>query len=156
MEYTAQLLNPRKLVAPAVALVIGAAGAVGAYALIDDTDVGVQPAQVIVTKSPAGTGPDAKHEASTAAAIAGSGTPSFSKDEANTAAAIAGGSDTPSFTKNEANTAAAIAGGEAQVPQSGPYPSPAGIPSPAATAALEEQERELRSDPHGYKSLLPR
>jgi hypothetical protein len=128
MEYAGQLLNPRRILAPAVALVIGAAGAVGAYALIDDADVGVQATKVIVTKAPERSGADEKNESGVAAAIAGS--------------------RTPEFTKNEASTAAAISAGEAQAaPQTG-------IPSPAATAALEAQKRELRTDPQGQKALM--
>ena len=67
MEYVAQLPKPRKMVAPLVALVIGAAGAVGAYALIDDSNAGVESTRVIVTESPAPSsgGVTAKDEART-------------------------------------------------------------------------------------------
>ena len=136
MEYVAQLpTSTRKLLAPMAALVIGAAGAVGAYAALDDTEVGVQPARVIVTEAPAppSEGVAAKDEARTAAAITGSIPSSSSfegKDEAKTAAAV-----------GNANRAAA----------------PQGIPSPAATAAAERarelQEQAIRTDPLGQKSL---
>jgi hypothetical protein len=126
------------MLAPMVALVIGAAGAVGAYAALDDTDVGVQPARVIVTEAPAppSEGVAAKDEAATAAAVAGSipSSSSFGKDEAKIAAAV-----------GNANRAADRA------------PTPQGIPSPAATAAAERarelQEQAIRTDPLGQKSL---
>ena len=140
MEYVAQLpTSTRKLLAPMAALLIGAAGAVGAYAALDDTDVGVQPARVIVTEAPAppSEGVAAKDEARTAAAITGSIPSSSSfegKDEAKTAAAI-----------GNANRAADRAA------------TPQGIPSPAATAAAERarelQEQAIRTDPLGQKSL---
>ena len=145
MEYVAQLpTSTRKLLAPMAALLIGAAGAVGAYAALDDTDVGVQPARVIVTEAPAppSEGVAAKDEARTAAAITGSIPSSSSfegKDEAKTAAAI--GNANRAATPNTANRAA----------------TPQGIPSPAATAAAERarelQEQAIRTDPLGQKSL---
>jgi hypothetical protein len=139
MEYVAQLpTSTRKMLAPMVALVIGAAGAVGAYAALDDTEVGVQPARVIVTEAPAppSEGLAAKDEAATAAAVAGSipSSSSFGKDEAKIAAAV-----------GNANRAADRAA------------TPQGIPSPAATAAAERarelQEQAIRTDPLGQKSL---
>jgi hypothetical protein len=144
MEYVAQLpTNTRKLLAPMAALVIGAAGAVGAYAALDDADVGVQPARVIITEAPAppSEGVAAKDEAGTAAAISGSIPSSSSfdgKDEAKTAAAVGNANRS---TPNTANRAA----------------TPQGIPSPAATAAAERarelREQEIRTDPLGQKSL---
>lgn len=144
MEYVAQLpTNTRKLLAPMAALVIGAAGAVGAYAALDDADVGVQPARVIITEAPAppSEGVAAKDEAGTAAAISGSIPSSSSfdgKDEAKTAAAVG---NVNRSTPNTANRAA----------------TPQGIPSPAATAAAERarelREQEIRTDPLGQKSL---
>jgi hypothetical protein len=155
MEYVAHLPNTRKMLGPVVALVIGAAGAVGAYALIDDDNAGVQPARVIVTDAPAppSEGVAAKDEAATAAAISNSGPqPStfFGKDEAKTAAAIGNSGPQPStFGKDEAKTAAAIGSspltsrigkGEAKTPAaigSQGHPStPQGIPSPAAAEAM--------------------
>lgn len=138
MEYVAQLPKPRKMVAPLVALVIGAAGAVGAYALIDDTNAGVESTRVIVTESPAppSAGVTAKDEARTAAAIAGSKAPvsSVGKDEAETAAAIAGSkAPVTSVGKDEAKSAAAIGAG--------------------ATAPQPTPEQELRTDPHGQKAF---
>ncbi len=136
MEYVAQLPKPRKMVAPLVALVIGAAGAVGAYALIDDTNAGVESTRVIVTESPVplSGGVTAKDEARTAAAIAGSKAPvtSVGTDEAKTAAAIAGSkAPVSSVGTDEAKTAAAIGGG--------------------SSPSQETREQELRTDPHGQK-----
>jgi hypothetical protein len=92
MEHTARLFNPRAVLVPAIALAIGAAGAVGVYAVVDDTDVDIQPTRVVVADPPAkpGEGVAAKHESATAAAIAGSSSSSSleGKDEAATAAAI--------------------------------------------------------------------
>jgi hypothetical protein len=138
MEYVAQLpTSTRKLLAPMAALVIGAAGAVGAYAALDDTDVGVQPTRVIVTEAPAppSEGVAAKDEARTAAAITGSIPSSSSfegKDEAKTAAAVGGSiPSSSSFEgKDEAKTAAAVGNANRAA-------APQGIPSPAATAAAE-------------------
>jgi hypothetical protein len=166
MEYVAQLpTNTRKLLAPMAALVIGAAGAVGAYAALDDAEVGVQPTRVIVTEAPAppSEGVAAKDEAATAAAITGSIPSSSSfdgKDEAKTAAAV--GNSSPlrsSFGKDEAKTAAAVGNANrAATPNTANRASTAqGIPSPAATAAAERarelREQEIRTDPLGQKSL---
>jgi hypothetical protein len=102
MEYTARLFNPRTVLVPAIALAIGAAGAVGVTAALDDTDVDIQPTRVVVTDPPAkpGEGVAAKHESATAAAIAGSSSsPSLEgKDEAASAAAIATDDDTANRT----------------------------------------------------------
>jgi hypothetical protein len=167
MEYVAQLpTGTRKMVAPMVALVIGAAGAVGAYAALDDADVGVKPARVIVTEAPAppSEGVAAKDEARTAAAITGSIPSSSSfdgKDEAKTAAAITGSiPSSSSFDgKDEAKTAAAIgSANRAATPNTANRAAtPQGIPSPAATAAAEQarelREQSIRTDPLGQKSL---
>jgi hypothetical protein len=156
MEYVAQLpTTTRKMLVPMVALVIGAAGAVGAYAVLDDNDVEVQPARVIVTDAPTppSAGVAAKDEAGTAAAIGKSASqPStFGKDEAKSAAAIANSGPQPStFGKDESKTAAAIGTPTRAA-------TPQGIPSPAATAAAERarelREQEIRTDPLGQKSL---
>jgi hypothetical protein len=136
MQYAERLPNPKSMVAPVVALAIGAAAATGAYALIDSDQVQLPEPKVIVSETPAPTseGLAAKHEAATAAAIGQTTTNSFGKDEAATAAAIARpgttdvqvnpstGFPTPSpstATKDEAGTAA-----------------PVGIPSPAAAAKM--------------------
>jgi hypothetical protein len=157
MEYVAQLpTGTRKMLAPMVALVIGAAGAVGAYAALDDADVGVQPTRVIVTEAPAppSEGVAAKDEAGTAAAITGSipSSPSFGKDEAKTAAAVgnssaAVGNSSPlrsRFGKDEAKIAAAVGNADRAA-------TPQGIPSPAAAAAAERArelgQQEIRTDP---------
>jgi hypothetical protein len=78
MEYAAPLPKTpsrRTIVAPIIALLVGAGAATGAYALIDNGDTVAQPAKVIVVEKP---GPNAaaipgKNEASTAAAISQSG-----------------------------------------------------------------------------------
>lgn len=78
MEYAARLPKApsrRTIVAPIVALLVGAGAATGAYALIDDGNSPAQAAKVIVVEQP---GPNAadipgKNEASTAAAISQSG-----------------------------------------------------------------------------------
>jgi hypothetical protein len=74
MEYAARLPRTpsrRTIVAPLVALLVGAGAATGAYALIDDGNSPAQAAKVIVVETP---GPHAadipgKNEAGTAAAI---------------------------------------------------------------------------------------
>jgi hypothetical protein len=74
MEYAARLPRTpsrRTIVAPLVALLVGAGAATGAYALIDDGNSPAQAAKVIVVEKP---GPHAadipgKNEAGTAAAI---------------------------------------------------------------------------------------
>ena len=74
MEYAARLPKTpsrRTMVAPIVALLVGAGAATGAYALIDNGDTATQAAKVIVVEKPT---PNAavipgKNEASTAAAI---------------------------------------------------------------------------------------
>jgi hypothetical protein len=91
MHYAAQLSHPRSILVPLVALVIGAGGAVGTYALLDDTDVSVNPTRVIVTDAPVkpGQGVAAKNEAGTAAAVGVQPqAQDFGKDEAATAAAL--------------------------------------------------------------------
>jgi hypothetical protein len=145
MEYAAQLLNPRSLLVPAIALVLGAGGAIGVYAVLDDTDVNVQPTRVVVADPPAqpGEGVAAKHEATTAAAIGTPG-PSSSlegKDEGATAAAIGTGSQTVTSSprtwlesKDEGSTASAIGNGS----QTG-----------------TDQETANRTDPHGPAAALP-
>ena len=160
MEYAVQLPTMRKMLVPVAALVIGAAGAVGGYAVLDDTDVGVQPTRVIVTDAPAppSSGVAAKNEAGTAAAIASSQPvpSSFGKDEAGTAAAIANSGPLPSsFGKDEAKTATAIGNPEPLTSSPGKDEAKTaaaisgGIPSPSAA----ERAQELRTDPLGQKSL---
>ena len=78
MEYAERLPrfpSRRAMIAPVVALVVGAGVATGAYALIDDGNSPAQAAKVIVVEQP---GPNAaaipgKNEANTAAAISQSG-----------------------------------------------------------------------------------
>ena len=95
MEYAARLPRSpsrRTLVAPLVALLVGAGVATGAYALIDDNDVATQASKVIVVEQPAPGAADipGKNESATAATIAGAGsvTDIPGKDEAVTAAGI--------------------------------------------------------------------
>jgi hypothetical protein len=136
MEYVVRQPRTKSLLVPVLALAIGAAGAVGLNAALDDTDGGSGSARVIVTDPVTpGAGTAAKDEAGAAAAIArhpatvgsgitvnpGAGT--AAKDEAATAAAIArhpslagatGVTVNPSTgypvseTKDEAATAAAV------------------------------------------------
>jgi hypothetical protein len=71
MEYAARLPSPRSVLVPAVALAIGAAGAVGVYAAVDGTETGATTTRVIVADPPVqpGEGTAAKDEAATAAAV---------------------------------------------------------------------------------------
>jgi hypothetical protein len=92
MDYSARLPRPstRTMVAPIVALVVGAGAATGTYALIDNGDQAIQAAtRFIVVESPAQHSSDiaGKNEATTAAAV-GSPASVSSTDEAATAAAI--------------------------------------------------------------------
>jgi hypothetical protein len=78
MEYAARLPRSpsrRTLVAPLVALLVGAGVATGAYALVDDNDVATQASKVIVVEQPAPGTADipGKDEAATAAGISQSG-----------------------------------------------------------------------------------
>ena len=90
MQYAVSLARPRTVLAPFVALVIGAAAATGAYALIDNGDDAIQAAtRLIVVETPAQHSADipGKNEAATAVAIS----PRLSvttHDEASTAAAV--------------------------------------------------------------------
>jgi hypothetical protein len=110
MQYSERppaLPSARTMLAPIVALVIGAAAATGAYALLDDDNSGSQqPAtRVIVAEPPAqpSAGVRAKDEAAVAAAV---GTPAVgagtaAKDEAAVAAAIGDGAS-KDYSKNGA------------------------------------------------------
>src|SRR3954465_3761231 len=130
MEYAARLPKTpsrRTIVAPLVALLVGAGAATGAYALIDDGNSPVQAAKVIVVEQPGQHAADipGKNEAGTAAAISQSG-----------GADVAG--------TDEAATAAAIS-------QSGGIElrgSKASAPSKQAFDAQSSAEA-LRTDPHG-------
>jgi len=92
MQYQAILARPsaRTMLAPLVALVIGAAAATGTYALIDNGDGVIQAStRLIVVETPAQHSADipGKNEAATAAAI----NPALSvagPDEASTAAVV--------------------------------------------------------------------
>jgi hypothetical protein len=119
MQYEASLarLSARTMLAPLVALVIGAAAATGTYALIDNGDDAIQAStRLIVVETPAQHSADipGKNEAATAVAI----NPTRSvagPDEASTAAAVSQSSVTePRGSKaatagpDEASTAAAV------------------------------------------------
>jgi hypothetical protein len=119
MQYAAHLPSTRDLLVPVVALAIGAAGAVGIYSALDETDVSVQPTRVVISEPvQPGAGTSAKNEAGTASAIGGTqvNESSFGKDEAGTASAIGAGSfptpDPQTFGKDEAGTAASIGGSQ--------------------------------------------
>jgi hypothetical protein len=78
MEYAERLPRTpsrRTIVAPLVALLVGAGAATGAYALIDDGNAPAQAAKVIVVEAPGTNAADipGKNEAGTAAAISQSG-----------------------------------------------------------------------------------
>jgi len=124
MQYALARPAARTMLAPFVALVIGAAAATGAYALIDNGDNVIQGAtRLIVVETPA------QHSAD----IPG-------KDEAATAVAI---SPTLSVSAaDEARTAAAVS-------QSGGTE-----PRGSKAASAGETQRALRNDPHGTASLL--
>jgi hypothetical protein len=112
MQYAANLTtlpSRRSILAPLVALVVGAAAAVGGYALIDDQSTTVQaPDKVVFVDTPApGVGVRGIDDMSTAATSSaptavvpylshGSGVPTgngaSAKHEASTAAAIGSGS----------------------------------------------------------------
>jgi len=132
MEYAASLTRSpsrKSLVAPLVALVLGAGVATGAYALIDNSDT-TTASKVIVVERP---GPHA-------ADIAG-------KNEAATAAAISGPQVAGITEKNEAATAAAISQQSGGIELRGSKASSTGTSSPGSTAS--DRAAELRSDPHG-------
>jgi hypothetical protein len=114
------------MLAPVVALVVGAGAATGAYALIDNGGTVTAPSKVIVVETPAPNAADipGKNESATAAAISQS-----------RAAEIPG--------KNESATAAAISGSSG-VELRGSKASQTG--TDAATAA--------RTDPHGTAAQL--
>jgi hypothetical protein len=159
MQYAEHLPNPRRMIAPAVALVIGAAAATGAYALFDSEQVELPAPQVIVADPPAqpSEGVAAKHEAATAAAIGASATSTpFGKDEAVTAAAIGRGASISGTSgaemKDEAASAAAIGTGAATTNELRGSKASASGPS---TSLTEEAETARRTDPHGPASALP-
>jgi hypothetical protein len=162
MQYAEHLPNPRRMVAPAVALVIGAAAATGAYALIDSEQVELPAPKIIVAEPPAqpGEGLAAKHEAATAAAIgAGATSTPFGKDEAVTATAIGRGASISGTSgaemKDEAASAAAIGTG-IELRGSKASSSSGGSPSGGSSTSLsEEAETARRTDPHGPASALP-
>jgi hypothetical protein len=109
MQYAAHLPNTRAMLAPVVALAIGAAGATGVYALVDDNAGNIEPAAIVISQpAPATTGPN---EAGVAAAV--SSTPvspsSSGKDESTTAAAV--GRPAPSSSGTDEAAVASFIGG---------------------------------------------
>jgi hypothetical protein len=149
MQYAEHLPNPRRMLAPAVALVIGAAAATGAYALIDSEQVELPAPKVIVAEPPAqpSQGVAAKNEAATAAAIGSLATStSFGKDEALTATAIGRGASISGTSgaeiKNEAATAAAIGSGTE-------------LRGSKASSSSSDSETTIQTDPHGDKAAFP-
>jgi hypothetical protein len=136
---------PRTIVAPLVALAIGAAAATGVYALLDDDPSGSQATapKVIVTEPPAQPGPgvSAKNEAGVAAAIGSPAATSASetKDEAGTAAAIGQSSGGTEFRGSKASE---FGTSQYRLAQPG-------------TQLDEEAQEARRTDPHGPASALP-
>src|ERR1044072_514213 len=88
MQYAATPPNTRAMLAPVVALVIGAAGATGGYALVDDNSVST-PDAIVISQPAANTRP---HEPGVASAVsrAQAQVQSSGKDESTTAAAVGG------------------------------------------------------------------
>jgi hypothetical protein len=114
------------MLAPVVALAVGAGLATGAYALIDNTDITTPASKVIVVETP---GPHAadipgKNESATAAAISQS-----------SAAAIPG--------KDESATAAAIS-----------QSSGVELRGSKASSSAQDAATAQRTDPHGPASYL--
>ena len=123
MEYAARLPripSRRTMVAPVVALVVGAGVATGAYALIDDGSTVTAPSKVIVVENP---GPHA-------AQIPG-------KNEARTAAAISPQTGVTAV-HDESATAAAIS-----------QSSGVELRGSKASTTQQDAAEELRTDPHG-------
>jgi hypothetical protein len=130
MEYAAPLTrfpSRQSIVAPLVALVVGAGVATGAYALIDDGNTATD-SQVIVVQRP---GPHA-------ADIAG-------KNEAATAAAIGRPTTLTAEHPNEAATAASISSEQSGIQPRGSKASETGT----TAGATSDRAQELRQDPHG-------
>jgi hypothetical protein len=135
----------RTIVVPAVALIIGAAAATGAYALLDDDPSGSQASapKVIVAEPPAQPGPgvSAKNEAGVAAAIGSPAATSATetKDEAGIAAAVGQSSGATEFRGSRASEF-----GTSQYRFAQP-----------GTQLDEEALEARRTDPHGPASALP-
>ena len=133
MEYAARLpkvSSRRSMVAPVVALLVGAGVATGAYALIDDGNSATQPAKVIVVEQPAqgSAAIPGKNEAATAAALAGT-----SGIEPRGSKASATGVE--QLRADPHGTAIELRGSKA---------SATGVPS-----GLVSADEQLRTDPHG-------
>ena len=153
MEYAASLTRSpsrKTLVAPLVALLVGAVVATGAYALIYDGGTTTQSKFIVVERpSPSTADIPGKNEAGTAAAIthASPTTVIPGKNEAATAAAISGPQVAGITEKNEASTAAAISQQSGGIVPRGSKASATGRQTPGSTAS--DRAAELRSDPHG-------
>jgi hypothetical protein len=140
MEYAAPrrtLPARRSLVAPVVALVIGAGAAVGGYALIDDQQTIQVPGDVLVVETPGPgqgvRGIDDMAHAPTASLQPQTVVPYLSHGAGVTAGAIGAGVQTES-TKDEARTAGAIGAG----------------------SGSQADDTANRTDPHGTAAALHR
>jgi F0F1-type ATP synthase membrane subunit c/vacuolar-type H+-ATPase subunit K len=94
MQYAERLPTTKTLLAPVLALAVGAAAATGAYAVLDSETMVVGKPEVIVAEVPApGTVAETKNEAAIAAGIAvgAAGTGAETKNEAAIAAGISAG-----------------------------------------------------------------
>ena len=133
MEYAARLPripSRRTMMAPVVALALGAAAATGAYALIDNGDGGAtQASKVIVVETPAPGSAD----------IPG-------KSESSTAAAITRSAPADIPGKNESATAAAISQSSGIEMR--------GSKASASGPTGEDADTARRTDPHGTASSL--
>jgi hypothetical protein len=107
MQYAATrptLPSRRSVLAPLVALVVGAAAAVGGYALIDNQDTVQAPGKVVFVNTP-GPGEGVRGIDDTAKAAASSSTPKVVVPYLSHGSAVQTGAGS---TTNEAATAAAI------------------------------------------------
>jgi hypothetical protein len=132
MEYAARLPSIRSMAVPVVALTIGAAGAVGIYAALDDADTSAQSTRAQSTRVIVADPP-----------VTGEGT--AAKDEAATAAAVGGSTPLPSNEiKDEAAIAAAVGDAQAQQAHKGGGPP-----------AEDDVGTANRTDPHGPAATTP-
>ena len=177
MQYAAQrytLPTRRSLLTPLVALLVGAAAAVGGYALIDDESTVVQvPDKVVFVDTPGpGEGvrgiddmtiPPVSVQPQTVVAHMSHGLGLQSgeaKHEGSTAAAIGAGSGSQSgedTSKNESSTAAAVGAGSASQSGEGEVKDEASTAA-AIGAGSDSQDDDVanRTDPHGPSLFLHR
>jgi hypothetical protein len=142
MQYAAHLPSlpsTRSMVAPVVALLVGAGAATGAYAVIDNSNGSSQIDKVVVLERPAAG--EASTLGGTAAGIAShqsSHQTAFGKDEGGIAAAVDAGlqhSSGSSFGKDEAGIASAVNAGlqrSSDIQPRGSKASAVGSTSPAS------------------------